>query len=236
MKHTSFSHREEIIKLRCTIQLVDRLVISRLSHVLSSAVDEGMTQFSRIGCKTNARKSRETAGTEASLQAKTRFRYQLQVSHWLVCCHRPRGVIIVTAAISRDRFNVSPLVGPAALIWLQLRHHLRMDAEAHAIAGSGAMFYEIDLNANPEVTSITINIRVAIACLMSCLSSLLWKGIACTLQSCVDSFTHKEGRRNARRMAKLRNTWIPCSTRCSCESEFICHHYSQKRAHTNVLT
>ncbi|CAN0181632.1 unnamed protein product [Ascophyllum nodosum] len=32
-----------------------------------------------------------------------------------------------------------------------LRHHLRMIAKAHAIAGSGAMFYEIDLDANREV-------------------------------------------------------------------------------------
>lgn len=32
-----------------------------------------------------------------------------------------------------------------------LRHRLRLLAEAHALAGSGAMFYEIDLNGNPEV-------------------------------------------------------------------------------------
>lgn len=38
-----------------------------------------------------------------------------------------------------------------ACVRMQLRHRLRVLAEAHALAGSGAMFYEIDLNANPEV-------------------------------------------------------------------------------------
>ncbi|CAN0395324.1 unnamed protein product, partial [Hapterophycus canaliculatus] len=40
---------------------------------------------------------------------------------------------------------------PCCVFLRQLRHRLRVLAEAHALAESGTMFYEIDLNANPEV-------------------------------------------------------------------------------------
>ncbi|CBJ28422.1 hypothetical protein Esi_0105_0025 [Ectocarpus siliculosus] len=53
-----------------------------------------------------------------------------------------------------------------------LRHRLRVLAEAHALAGSGAMFYEIDLNANPEVHKM-LDIHATPTVLLYCSGQLV---------------------------------------------------------------